>query len=90
LHCLAIFGIADCVGDVLASACKQLGPLLLTAVVPCRAVPCYAVQRKREEVASKASSSKKPVDPAEAEALARREAARRRVEERTKQAFGLT
>jgi hypothetical protein len=49
------------------------------------------LQRKREAVSvSKAGSSKKPVDPAEAEALARREAARRRVEDRTKQAFGLT
>lgn len=50
------------------------------------------LQRKREDASGKpgSSSSKKPVDPAEAEALARREAARRRVEERTKQAFGLT
>lgn len=57
------------------------------------ALPTCALllQRKREVgSAGKAGSSKKPVDPAEAEALARREAARRRVEDRTKQAFGLT
>jgi hypothetical protein len=49
-------------------------------------------QRKRDAptAAGGAGSKKKPVDPAEAEALARREAARRRVEDRTKAAFGLT
>eukprot|EP00878_Enallax_costatus_P034027 GHUV01037631.1.p1 GENE.GHUV01037631.1~~GHUV01037631.1.p1 ORF type:complete len:137 (+),score=56.48 GHUV01037631.1:191-601(+) len=46
------------------------------------------LKRKREEGST--SSSKKPLDPAEAEALARREAARKRVEARTKAGFGLT
>jgi hypothetical protein len=50
------------------------------------------LQRKRDDAAagSKATGSKKQLDPAEAEALARREAARLRVEQRTKAAFGLT
>lgn len=89
MHYLAVSGVADSVGvvDLLACASMLTCPCL-RLLYP--VVLCCAVQRKREEVASKASSSKKPVDPAEAEALARREAARRRVEERTKQAFGLT
>jgi hypothetical protein len=52
-----------------------------------------AVQRKREETTSAAAAAgkgSKKLDPAEAEALARREAARQRVEARTKTAFGLT
>lgn len=45
------------------------------------------LQRKREQGFT---SSKKSMDPAEAEAVARREAARKRVEARTKAGFGLT
>lgn len=40
--------------------------------------------------AAAAAARKRPMDPAEAAALARREAARKRVEERTKTSFGLT
>lgn len=52
------------------------------------------LQRKREDAAAAASSSvsrkKKPLDPAELEAQAKREAARQRVQQRTMSSFGLT
>ena len=48
-------------------------------------------KRKRDAAAGgKAGGGGKPVDPAEAAALARREAARQRVAQRTQQAFGLS
>eukprot|EP00877_Chromochloris_zofingiensis_P009044 jgi/Chrzof1/4393/Cz14g11140.t1 len=51
-------------------------------------------KRKREDAAAAASSSvsrkKKPLDPAELEAQAKREAARQRVQQRTMSSFGLT
>lgn len=53
-----------------------------------------STKRKREQKAEPAAGAKgatgKPLDPAEAAALARREAARQRVQQRTQQAFGLS
>lgn len=51
--------------------------------------PCVVLLFLLQQSAN-VSSKRKTVDPAEAEALARREAARKRVEARTKAEFGLT
>lgn len=50
--------------------------------------PSAGVKRPREE-ACKASSNKSAVSKAEQDALAKREAARARVQQRTMQGFGL-
>lgn len=52
-------------------------------------LPHFVVTAQRKREAGKAAAAKAPLSQEEQEALARREAARKRVDQRTKSVFGL-
>ncbi|KAF6262025.1 hypothetical protein COO60DRAFT_1699474 [Scenedesmus sp. NREL 46B-D3] len=81
------------VGGHAMPASGRIGGAKGVGIADPAAAAADAQKRKREDLppaAAAGKGGKKPLSAAEAEALARREAARQRVEARTKTAFGLT